>query len=110
MGAACVNSARFIGRTTGVRTMFQNNGIPGIPRLPDDVDPKIFARGSDHNLPEEITMVSGWAHARRKFDETMKSWFKGKAKGSSGAQGLAYCWLVSRFKHMDLSSAFNFLK
>ncbi len=57
MGAACVNSARFIGRTTGVRTMFQNNGISGIPRFPDDVDPKIFARGPDHNLPGEITVV-----------------------------------------------------
>lgn len=44
-----------------------------------------------HNLPEEITVVGCWAHARRKFDEAMKALPKGKAKGSSAAQGLAYC-------------------
>ena len=44
-----------------------------------------------HNLPEEITVVGCWAHARRKFDEAIKSLPKGKAKGSSAAQGLAYC-------------------
>lgn len=47
-----------------------------------------------HNLPEEITVVGCWAHARRKFDEAMKSLPKGKAKGSSAAQGLAYCELL----------------
>lgn len=47
-----------------------------------------------HSLPEAITVVGCWAHARRKFDEAMKSLPKGKAKGSSAAQGLAYCdWL-----------------
>ena len=44
-----------------------------------------------HNLPEEITVVGCWAHARRKFDEAVKSLPKGKAKGSSASQGLAYC-------------------
>lgn len=44
-----------------------------------------------HSLPEAITVVGCWAHARRKFDEAMKSLPKGKAKGSSAAQGLAYC-------------------
>lgn len=44
-----------------------------------------------HNLPEEITMVGCWTHARRKFDEVVKSLPKGKAKGSSATQGLAYC-------------------
>ena len=39
-------------------------------------------------------MVGCWAHARRKFDEAMKSLPKGKAKGSSAAQGLAYCTLL----------------
>ena len=34
------------------------------------------------------------AHLRRKFDETIKSLPKGKAKGSSGYQGLAYCNLL----------------
>ena len=47
-----------------------------------------------HNLPGEITVVGCWAHARRKFDEAMKSLPKGKAKGSSAAQGLAYCTLL----------------
>ncbi len=44
-----------------------------------------------HNLPPGITVVSCWAHARRKFDEAMKSLPKGKATGSSAAQGVAYC-------------------
>ena len=35
-----------------------------------------------------------WAHARRKFDEALKALPKGKAKGSSAAQGLAYCTLL----------------
>ncbi len=47
-----------------------------------------------HNLPEEITVVGCWAHARRKFDEAVKSLPKGKAKGSSAYQGLAYCNLL----------------
>lgn len=47
-----------------------------------------------HNLPEEITVAGCWAHARRKFDEAMKSLPKGKAKDSSAAQGLAYCTLL----------------
>lgn len=47
-----------------------------------------------HNLPEKITVVGCWAHARRKFDEALKSLPKGKAKGSSAAQGLAYCTLL----------------
>lgn len=47
-----------------------------------------------HCLPENITVVGCWAHARRKFDEAMKSMPKGKAKGSSAAQGLAYCTML----------------
>ena len=35
-----------------------------------------------------------WTHARRKFDEAVKSLPKGKAKGSSASQGLAYCNLL----------------
>ena len=35
-----------------------------------------------------------WAHARRKFDEAVKSLPKGKARGSSASQGLAYCNLL----------------
>ena len=44
-----------------------------------------------HNLPEDITVVGCWAHAKEKFDKVMKSLPKGKAKNSSAAQGLAYC-------------------
>lgn len=47
-----------------------------------------------HNLPEGITVVGCWAHLRRKFDEAVKSQTKGKAKGSSASQGLAYCNLL----------------
>lgn len=47
-----------------------------------------------HNLPEGITVVGCWAHARRKFDEAVKALPKGKAKGSSASQGLAYCNLL----------------
>lgn len=44
-----------------------------------------------HNLPENITVVGCWAHARRKFDEAVKALPKNKSKESSAAQGLAYC-------------------
>ena len=47
-----------------------------------------------HSLPEGITVVGCWAHLRRKFDEAVKSLPKGKAKGSSASQGLAYCNLL----------------
>lgn len=47
-----------------------------------------------HSLPKEIAVVGCWAHARRKFDEAVKSLPKGKAKGSSASQGLAYCNLL----------------
>ena len=47
-----------------------------------------------HNLPDGITVVGCWTHARRKFDEALKALPKGKAKGSSAAQGLAYCTLL----------------
>ena len=51
-----------------------------------------------HNLPESITVVGCWAHARRKFDEAMKSLPKGKTKSSSAAQGLAYCSLLFKIE------------
>ena len=58
-----------------------------------------------HSLPDEITVVGCWAHARRKFDEAMKSLPKGKAKNSSAAQGLAYCNLLFKIEERlaDLS-------
>ena len=51
-----------------------------------------------HDLGEDITVVGCWAHARRKFDEAVKSLPKGKAKGSSASQGLAYCNLLFGFE------------
>ena len=51
-----------------------------------------------HSLPEEITEVGCWAHLRRKFDEAVKSLPKGKAKGSSASQGLAYCTLLFKIE------------
>ena len=47
-----------------------------------------------HNLPDDITVVGCHAHLRRKFDEAVKSLPKGKVKGSSASQGLAYCNLL----------------
>ena len=47
-----------------------------------------------HDLGDDIIVVGCWAHARRKFDEAVKSLPKGKTKGSSAAQGLAYCNLL----------------
>ena len=47
-----------------------------------------------HDLGKDITVVGCWAHARRKFDVAMKSLPKGKAKGSSAYQGLAFCDLL----------------
>jgi len=47
-----------------------------------------------HDLGEDITVVGCWAHARRKFDEAVKSLPKGKAKGGSAYQGLTYCNLL----------------
>ena len=51
-----------------------------------------------HSLPDEVTVVGCWAHARRKFDEAVKSLPKGKAKNSSAAQGLAYCNLLFKME------------
>jgi len=47
-----------------------------------------------HDLGKDITVVGCWAHLRRKFDEAVKSLPKGKTKGSSASQGLAYCNLL----------------
>lgn len=51
-----------------------------------------------HSLPEEITVVGCWAHAKRKCDEAMKSLPKRKAGNSSAHQGLAYCNLLFRIE------------
>ena len=47
-----------------------------------------------HDLGENVTLVGCWAHARRKFDDAIKSLPKGKVKGSSAYQGLVFCDLL----------------
>ena len=47
-----------------------------------------------HDLGEDVILVGCWAHARRKFDEAVKSSPKGKTKGSSAYQGFTYCNLL----------------
>ena len=44
-----------------------------------------------HRLPEEITVVGCWAHARRKFDEALKSIAKGHASAKNIRKGLDFC-------------------
>lgn len=44
-----------------------------------------------YTLPENITMVGCWAHARRKFDEAVSSLPKAKQIGSSALIGQHYC-------------------
>lgn len=51
-----------------------------------------------HNLNENIQIVGCWAHARRKFDEAVKSLPKDKQKTGSAATGLAYC---SKLFHIE---------
>lgn len=54
-----------------------------------------------HNFSDDITVVGCWAHARRRFDEAVMSLPKDKKKGSSAAQGLAYCdWLFTLGKNL----------
>ena len=47
-----------------------------------------------HDLGDDIIVIGCWAHARRKFDEAVKSLPKAKTKGSSAAQGMTYCNLL----------------
>ena len=51
-----------------------------------------------HSFSEEITVVGCWAHARRKFDEAVKSLPRDKKKGSSAAQGLAFCDMLFKME------------
>ncbi len=44
-----------------------------------------------HNLPSEIIVVGCWAHARRKFDETLKTIPLKERSGSKAFEGLEYC-------------------
>ncbi len=47
-----------------------------------------------HNLPEDITVVGCLAHARRKFDESLKSLSKQEQAGSKALEGLEFCNLL----------------
>lgn len=44
-----------------------------------------------HRLPDNITVVGCWAHARRKFDELLQTISKDKRDSSDAAKGIAYC-------------------
>ena len=44
-----------------------------------------------YTLPENITIVGCWAHARRKFDEAVKFLSKSEQKESSAVAGQQYC-------------------
>lgn len=44
-----------------------------------------------HSLPEEITVVGCWAHARRKFDEALKLVPQGKRGNSGPLIGKRFC-------------------
>jgi transposase len=44
-----------------------------------------------HNLPEEITVVGCWAHARRKFDEALKAIPEKDREGSGAQRSKRYC-------------------
>jgi len=44
-----------------------------------------------HKLPEQITVVGCWAHARRKFDEALKALPEGDREGRNVLRGKRYC-------------------
>jgi transposase len=58
-----------------------------------DFNGYLHADGYDgyHNLPEDIIIVGCWAHARRKFDEVLKSLPPKDREGSSSHIGKRYC-------------------
>lgn len=47
-----------------------------------------------HNLQEDITVIGCFAHARRKFDECLKSLSKQEQVGSKAWEGLEFCNLL----------------
>ena len=60
----------------------------------------LHADGYDgyHRLPDNITVVGCWAHARRKFDELLQTIPKDKRDASEAAKGIAYCDKLFRFE------------
>lgn len=51
-----------------------------------------------HKLPENIRVVGCWAHARRKFDETLQTLPKEERKNSLAATGECYCTRLFRLE------------
>ena len=73
----------------------------------------LHADGYDgyHRLPDNITVVGCWAHARRKFDELLQTIPKDKRDASEAAKGIAYCDKLFRFeKQFALLTPENRLK
>jgi len=67
----------------------------------------LHADGYDvyHKLPDHIVIVGCWAHARRRFDELLKSLPENDRAGSSSLMGKRYC-----DKLFELERAFSDLK
>ena len=65
-----------------------------------------------HNLPEEITVVGCWAHARRKFDEVLKGMSEKAQAGSMTLRAKQYCDRLFELerKFCDLSTDERYLK
>lgn len=73
---------------------YQPNRKPENPeRFLRDFKGYLHADGYEgyHRLPDNITVVGCWAHARRKFDEMLKTIPKDKRVSSNAAKGIAYC-------------------
>jgi hypothetical protein len=51
-----------------------------------------------HNLPEDITVVGCWAHARRPWENLYKALPEDKRDGSNAERGLLYCNLLFAFE------------
>lgn len=51
-----------------------------------------------HKLPEDIRVVDYWAHARRKFDEALRTLPKENRQDSLTATGECYC---TRLFHLE---------
>lgn len=52
-----------------------------------------------HGLPESITLVGCWAHARRKYDEALKSLPEKDQAGSMALRGKRYCDRLFTMEH-----------
>jgi hypothetical protein len=52
-----------------------------------------------HVLPPDIRVVGCWAHARRKFDEAVKSAPPEKRAGLPSQRGLDFCNMLFRLEH-----------